>query len=94
LQYINHSCDPNVFFDTTAMKLVALKDISPEEEFSFFYPSAEWKMTQPFSCYCGSPCCIGEIKGAAFLSAETISKYRFTEYIQEQLRIENQKRVA
>jgi hypothetical protein len=25
LQYINHSCEPNVFFDTTAMNLVALK---------------------------------------------------------------------
>ena len=27
LQYINHSCDPNVFFDTTEMQLVALKEI-------------------------------------------------------------------
>ncbi len=26
-QYINHSCDPNVAFDTTTLQLVALKDI-------------------------------------------------------------------
>src|SRR5687768_17496631 len=32
LQYINHSCDPNVFFDTTTMQLVALKPLKPEEE--------------------------------------------------------------
>src|SRR5690349_15444249 len=25
LQYINHGCDPNVFFDTTLMQLVCLK---------------------------------------------------------------------
>ena len=94
LQYIDHSCDPNVFFDTTAMKLVALKNISAEEEFSFFYPSAEWKMTQSFNCYCGSPKCIGENKGASFLSAEQVSQYRFTDYIQEQLSKEQKKRVA
>ena len=32
LQYINHSCDPNVFFNTTTMQLVALKKVQPEEE--------------------------------------------------------------
>src|SRR6476620_4113147 len=30
LQYINHSCEPNVFFDTTTMELVALKELHPE----------------------------------------------------------------
>ena len=28
LQYINHSCSPNVFFDTTLMQLVCLKPIA------------------------------------------------------------------
>ncbi|MFN8290159.1 MAG: SET domain-containing protein [Chitinophagaceae bacterium] len=85
LQYINHSCDPNVFFDTTAMKLVALKEIKPEDEMVFFYPSTEWKMTQTFDCYCGSPFCLGEIKGAAYLSKEAQEKYRLTDFIQQQL---------
>src|SRR6185436_1863886 len=48
LQYINHSCDPNVFFNTTTMEVVALKKIRPEEEMTFFYPSSEWEMIQPF----------------------------------------------
>jgi SET domain-containing protein len=39
MQYINHSCDPNVAFDTTAFKLVALKDIKAGDELVFFYPS-------------------------------------------------------
>jgi hypothetical protein len=85
LQYINHSCDPNVFFDTTAMNLVALKQLECEEEMKFFYPSTEWKMTQPFNCYCGSPHCLGKIRGAAYLSKEAEEKYRFTDFIQQQL---------
>ena len=85
LQYINHSCNPNVFFDTSTMELVALKDLQPQDELTFFYPSTEWKMTQSFNCYCGSPFCIGKIRGAAFLSKQSIEKYRFTDFIQQQL---------
>jgi len=85
LQYINHSCDPNVFFDTTAMQVIALKELEPDEEMTFFYPSTEWKMTQSFKCYCGSPECLGKIRGAAYLSKEAQEKYRFTDFIQQQL---------
>lgn len=85
LQYINHSCDPNVFFNTTTMEVVALKYIGIDEEMTFFYPSAEWKMAQSFDCYCGSPKCLGKIKGAAYLSPEIQSQYRFTDFIQQQL---------
>lgn len=85
LQYINHSCAPNVFFDTTTMQLLALKEIQQEEEMTFFYPSTEWEMTQPFRCYCGSPACLGEIKGAAFLSKNVWKQYRLTDFIQQQL---------
>lgn len=85
LQYINHGCDPNVFFDTTSMQLIALKDLEVEDELMFFYPSTEWKMTQPFQCYCGSVHCLGEIRGASYLSKEAVEKYRFTDFIQQQL---------
>jgi len=85
LQYINHSCEPNVFFNTTTMQLVALKEINPEEEMTFFYPSTEWEMTQPFSCYCGSANCLRQIRGAAYLSKNTWKQYRLTDFIQNQL---------
>ena len=42
LQYINHSCSPNVFFDTTSMQLICLQPLQPGDEFTFFYPSTEW----------------------------------------------------
>ncbi len=85
LQYINHSCDPNVFFDTTTLQVVALKDLKTEDELTFFYPSTEWKMTQSFHCYCGSVQCLGDIKGAAYLTKEAQEKYRLTDFIQQQL---------
>ncbi|MFZ9388238.1 MAG: SET domain-containing protein-lysine N-methyltransferase [Chitinophagaceae bacterium] len=84
LQYTNHSCEPNVFFDTAAMNLVAIRDISAGEELTFFYPSTEWRMKQPFRCNCNSPQCLGQIKGARFLSIEIQEKYRFTPFILHQ----------
>jgi hypothetical protein len=83
----NHSCDPNCFFDTSSMEFVAIKDIPEGEEFTFFYPSAEWDMDQPFQCNCGSDQCIGIIQGAKYLSAENIQKYRFTDFIQQKLKM-------
>jgi hypothetical protein len=86
LQYINHSCDPNVFFDTSSFELVALRDIDSNEELGFFYPSTEWEMDQPFSCYCGSDGCLQTIRGARFLDATAVKKYRLTDFIREQLK--------
>ena len=94
LQYINHSCDPNVFFDTTLMQLVALKEVKSGDEMTFFYPSTEWKMTQSFNCYCGSSNCLGDIRGASYLSDEITKQYRFTDFIQQQLAKRSARKVA
>lgn len=94
LQYINHSCEPNVFFNTTTMQLVALKEIRKEEEMTFFYPSTEWKMIQPFNCYCGSPHCLGQIRGAAFLPKNVWKQYQLTDFIQQQLTKRSARKVA
>ncbi|MEN9684465.1 MAG: hypothetical protein RLZZ28_251 [Bacteroidota bacterium] len=85
LQYVNHSCEPNVFFDTSLMKLQALKEIQPGDEFVFFYPSTEWEMIQPFECFCGTQTCLHKIQGAAHLTAAQIKKFRLTDFILEQL---------
>ena len=86
LQYINHSCSPTVFFNTTSMELVCLKPLQPGDEFTFFYPSTEWKMVQPFVCNCGSAACLQLINGASHLSVETLSKYKLTDFIRQQVR--------
>jgi len=86
LQYINHSCEPTVFFNTTSMELVCLRDMQPGDEFTFFYPSTEWEMAQPFVCNCGSASCLQLINGASHLSVETLSKYKLTDFIRQQVR--------
>ena len=85
LQYINHSCEPNVFFDTTLMQLIALKHIEIDEELCFFYPSSEWKMTQSFVCNCSASQCLKLIQGAAYLSSDVVKHYQFTDFIKQQL---------
>ncbi|MBC7890265.1 MAG: SET domain-containing protein-lysine N-methyltransferase [Ferruginibacter sp.] len=84
LQYINHSCNPNVFFDTTPMQVVCLRPIQPGDELVFFYPSTEWEMAQPFICNCGNENCLKFIKGAAYLDPESLGKYRLTDFIAQQ----------
>jgi len=86
LQYINHSCSPNVFFNTTTMELVCLQAMQPGDEFTFFYPSTEWEMAQPFVCNCGNAACLQLINGASHLSVETLSKYKLTDFIRQQVR--------
>jgi hypothetical protein len=88
LQYTNHSCEPNVFFDTTNMLLIALRDIKPGEEFSFFYPSTEFNMARPFTCLCQTENCLKEISGAFHLSNNELKKYRLTDFILKKLSIQ------
>uniref|UniRef100_A0A8H7N2A5 Post-SET domain-containing protein n=1 Tax=Bionectria ochroleuca TaxID=29856 RepID=A0A8H7N2A5_BIOOC len=65
LLYINHSCEPTLFFDVGNFNvLVGPKGLKPGDELSFFYPSTEWSMAQPFDCLCGTPTCRGRISGA------------------------------
>lgn len=81
LQYVNHSCCPNTFFDTSLLLLVALQSIEPGDELTFFYPSAEWDMAEPFTCFCGNQNCLHTIQGAKYLDREVFSTYRATAFI-------------
>ncbi|KAI0272458.1 hypothetical protein BC834DRAFT_817486 [Gloeopeniophorella convolvens] len=77
LLYVNHSCEPNVAFDLSSpdqsqWHVRALKRITPGDLLTFFYPSTEWLMDQPFDCTCGAPSCLRRVKGAAFLSEEEL----------------------
>lgn len=87
LKFTNHSCDPNVFFDTLTMRFIALKNIEPGDEFTFFYPSTEWNMAEPFECLCGAGCCLKHIAGAAHMRTEALHQYRLTDFILQQLAI-------
>jgi hypothetical protein len=82
LQYINHSCRPNVFFDLPKMGIVCLNPITIDEEITFFYPSTEWSLSQGFECMCGSPTCLGHIRGARYVSPQVLKQYKLSEFIE------------
>ncbi len=83
LRYTNHSCDPNVFFDTTKMELIALRNIKEGEELRFFYPSTEWDMEEAFDCLCGSSNCLQTIKGATHLTTTHLAQYKLSDFVIE-----------
>lgn len=84
LQYINHSCNPNVFFNTTNMLVTCLRRIEIGEEIVFFYPSTEWSMEQAFDCCCDEGC-LGRIQGAAHLNQNILERYQISKYIRQKL---------
>jgi hypothetical protein len=85
LQYINHSCQPNVLFNTNTMQLECVAPIKVGDELCFFYPATEWSMAQPFECLCGTPNCIKQIQGAKYLSKALLANYKHTSFIEQML---------
>lgn len=85
LECVNHSCEPNVAFDMAQMALVALRDLTANEELVYFYPSTEWEMAQPFTCSCGAAACLGLIDGAARLPREVLERYALSPFVRASL---------
>ncbi|KAI0974859.1 hypothetical protein F4678DRAFT_421085 [Xylaria arbuscula] len=89
LVYINHSCAPSLEWDMERMEIRVGRDrdLKKGDLLSFFYPSTEFKMAQPFDCWCnaGNGVCLGRISGAADLDAGKLSGYWINGYIKELL---------
>ena len=84
LVYCNHSCEPNVVFDMERFEVRAGdRHIKAGDELTFFYPSSEWDMSQPFDCRCGSSKCLGSIQGAKHVDPEIARRYWLNKHIQE-----------
>ena len=66
-RFMNHGCDPNLLI--TVEEVVALRDIEPGVALTFNYNTTEWNMAEPFRCHCGSPQCLGTIRGFKHLTA-------------------------
>ena len=83
LASMNHSCDPSTILDTTRMLVFAARDLSPDDELTFFYPSTEWEMSSPFICLCGAPNCIHVVAGARFLPLSTLEGHFLNQHIRQ-----------
>jgi len=84
LNYLNHSCDPNVGYDGDDC-LVALRDIHQDELICYDYAMSE---TDPeafpeFECECNSHNCRGVIKPTDYLITDVQTRYagRFLGYV-------------
>ncbi|KXX82751.1 Histone-lysine N-methyltransferase ash1 [Madurella mycetomatis] len=92
LLYINHSCEPSLIFDTANMNVIAgPQGLQPGEELTFFYPSTEWHMAQPFDCLCGKPTCRGRISGAEDMNPEQLDGLWLNGHIRELLEAKKHK---
>ena len=83
LAALNHACDPSVILDTTRMLVFAARDLQPDDELTFFYPSTEWEMSSPFICLCGAPNCIHVVAGARFLPLSTLEGHFLNYHIRQ-----------
>lgn len=83
LTFMNHSCAPNVFLNTSNLTLTALRDLAVGDEVTFFYPSSEWRMAEPFACLCGAAECIRYIAGADAMPEDVLARYDINEHIRE-----------
>ena len=59
--FINHSCDPNLRYDT-AGNVVAARDIRKGEEVFIDYGFFVVNFDEPFTCTCGAQNCRGRIR--------------------------------
>ena len=68
--FMNHACDPNAAIDFEALEVIALRPIAAGDLITFDYNICEWDIRAPFSCVCGSPRCLGEVRGFRYLTQE------------------------
>ncbi|KAF8536510.1 hypothetical protein BDD12DRAFT_918321 [Trichophaea hybrida] len=86
LIYINHSCRPSLEFDIEKMEiLVGPRGLKEGDELTYFYPSTEWEMAQPFECFCGEEGCKGWIDGAGRMEGEKLRGYWVNRWVRERL---------
>lgn len=65
-RYLDHACEP-----TTRIldrEVIAVRRIAAGEGVTFHYCTTEYDMATPFDCHCGSPRCLGLIRGARHLT--------------------------
>jgi hypothetical protein len=82
---MNHSCAPSANLDVTKMEVRAAKPIAAGKPITFFYPSTEWEMAQPFKCDCGAKECLGTISGAKHIPRQILGKYVLNQHIKQLL---------
>jgi len=84
--YINHSCNPDAGIKG-ALKLVAIRDIKPNEEITFDYAMSESHTELNMRCRCSQPHCRKIITGDDWKIPTLQRKYHgsFSDYLQKKI---------
>lgn len=87
LVYCNHSCDPSLIFDMSKfeIRVAADRDLKKGDALTFWYPSSEWDMAQPFDCTCGTDRCKDRIGGAKDMDLAVLREYWLNDHIERML---------
>jgi hypothetical protein len=87
LVYINHSCKPNLVFDMAKFEVRVHdgRELKKGDGLTFFYPSSEWEMAQPFECGCGEKECLGTIRGAGEIDDGLLRRFWLNKHIEKLL---------
>ena len=89
LLYINHSCAPSLEFDMERMEVRVARDrdLKKGDLLTFFYPSTEWSMAQPFDCWCGAGDgkCLGRVEGAENIAPKKLRQFYINRHIEQML---------
>jgi hypothetical protein len=103
--FANHSCEPTVEFHVDSaqdaiaieVRVAARRDPSGRamglhkgDELTFFYPSTEWEMAQPFECNCGKDTCKKWISGAKDMDSAKLHGLFLNRHIHELLEEQKQ----
>ncbi|TLD07947.1 hypothetical protein PspLS_12170 [Pyricularia sp. CBS 133598] len=90
IHFVNHSCAPSLEWDMERMEMRVNRDrpLKKGDMLSFFYPSTEWILAQPFDCWCGAgeDKCFGRIEGAGKMDPARLKEYWLNGYIEEMLK--------
>lgn len=62
------------------------KPLKSGDPVTFFYPSTEWEMDQPFDCTCGSSKCHKKIAGAKHMERSALEEYWLNEHVVDLLK--------
>jgi hypothetical protein len=65
-RYMNHSCDPNTWWENDLI-LTARRDIQPGEEVTYDYATLDILLDYQMICHCGSAGCRGLITNKDYL---------------------------
>lgn len=74
IKYINHSCDPTVWWDGYGT-LTARRDIRVGEEITYDYSTSDITLIYKMQCLCGTKSCRGTVTNKDYLNPAFQDKY-------------------